>query len=98
MAPLVTEVPLPLVAAVGYRCQVTQRHADLASQPWLNEPREPFTSSASEIAATYFLGVVVRSGGRLFRSQLLPGRVAACVVVGQFSTVPPRAFLESLRI
>jgi hypothetical protein len=41
MTPLVTEVPLPLVAAVGYRYQVTQRHADLASQPWLKELREP---------------------------------------------------------
>jgi hypothetical protein len=32
---LVAEVPPPLVAELlGYSYQVTQRHADLAAQPW----------------------------------------------------------------
>jgi len=32
---LVAEVPPPLVAELlGYRYQVTQRHAELAAQPW----------------------------------------------------------------
>jgi hypothetical protein len=32
---LVAEVPPPLVAELlGYSCQVTQRHAEIAAQPW----------------------------------------------------------------
>ena len=32
---LVTQVPAPVVAEMlGYSDQVTQRHADLASEPW----------------------------------------------------------------
>lgn len=59
---LVVEVPPPLVAELlGYTYNVTQRHADIAAQPWARYVTR--TSAATVIASSADIGRTSRRDG-----------------------------------